>query len=128
MRNLGDLEHEIMNSLWDADSSMSVRDVMTQLTNQSLAYTTVMTVVNRLCDKGLVTRERSGRAYLYTPVNTRESVTSQLMNDALDRTGSDRTAALVHFARGVSPDEATAMREALARIEEHDGDGNPRSR
>lgn len=116
MRTLGDLEREVMDRLWDAAGPLSVRDVLELLDNQDLAYTTVMTVLDRLGRKELVTRSRHGRAFHYSPTYAREELTSELMNAALDSAGPDRTAALVHFAEGVSPDEAVAMRAALERI------------
>ena len=117
MRPLGDLERQVMDRLWDADRPMSVRDVLALLDNQDLAYTTVMTVLDRLGRKQLVTRVRDGRAFLYSPANAREELTSELMNAALDGAGRDRTAALVHFTENVSPEEAAAMRAVLMRIE-----------
>lgn len=116
MRTLGELEREVMNQLWAADGPLSVREVMASLPNQELAYTTVMTVLERLGRKQLVTRTRSGRAFLYSPAHAREELTSELMNAVLDGAGSDRTAALVHFTEGVSPEEAAAMRAILDRI------------
>ncbi len=117
MRTLGELERQVMDRLWDAGKPMSVRDVLALLDNQDLAYTTVMTVLDRLGRKNLVTRTRDGRAFLYSPANAREELTSELMNAALDSAGRDRTAALVHFTENVSPEEAAAMRAALERIE-----------
>lgn len=116
MRTLGELEREVMNQLWSADAPLSVRAVMAALPNQDLAYTTVMTVLDRLDRKKLVTRSRSGRAFLYSPAHAREELTSELMKAALDSAGPDRTAALVHFAASVTPEEAAAMRATLDRI------------
>lgn len=116
MRTLGELEREVMNQLWAADTPLSVRAVMASLPNQDLAYTTVMTVLDRLGRKELVTRIRSGRAFLYSPAHAREELTSELMNAALDSAGPDRTAALVHFTERVTPEEAAAMRATLDRI------------
>lgn len=116
MNTLGELEREVMNQLWTADTPLSVRTVMALLPNQDLAYTTVMTVLDRLGRKNFVTRERSGRAFLYSPVHGRDELTSELMSAVLDRAGPDRTAALVHFTEGVTPEEAAAMRATLDRI------------
>jgi predicted transcriptional regulator len=116
MRTLGELERDVMNQLWTASVPLSVRMVMGSLPNQDLAYTTVMTVLDRLSRKELVTRTRSGRAFLYSPAHAREELTSELMSAALDSAGVDRTAALVHFTQGVTPEEAVAMRAALDRI------------
>jgi predicted transcriptional regulator len=105
-----------MNVLWDAEAPLSVRDVLDSLDGE-LAYTTVMTVLDRLGGKEMVSRERDGRAYRYLPAHSREEATAEVLNAALDEAGGDRTSALVHFARSVDADEAAALRAALAEIE-----------
>jgi predicted transcriptional regulator len=104
--------------LWSSGAPRSVRDVHAALTrDRDLAYTTVMTVLDRLAKKGLVHRESSGRAYLYAAVQTREEMVADVMHEALDGSKQDRTAALVAFVDRVTPEEAAAMRAALARLE-----------
>jgi predicted transcriptional regulator len=107
-----------MEELWDSATPRSVREVHAVLTkDRDLAYTTVMTVLDRLAKKGLVDRESSGRAYLYSAVQTRDEMTAEVMHEALDGSDEDRTAALVAFVGRVTPDEAATMREALAKLE-----------
>ena len=117
MPRLGELERSVMNVLWDADAPLTVRDVLDGLGDRDLAYTTVMTVLDRLGTKAMVRRERDGRAFRYAPALTRDAATSELLHAALDEAGTDRTAALVHFARTVDPAEAQALRAALDEIE-----------
>jgi predicted transcriptional regulator len=105
-----------MNVLWGAASPLSVRDVLESLDERNLAYTTVMTVLDRLLAKEMVLRERDGRAFQYTPALTRDQATAKVLNAALDEAGTDRTAALVHFAHTVDPGEAAALRDALDQI------------
>ena len=116
MARLGELERSVMDVLWDAPEPLSVREVMTSLGERELAYTTVMTVLDRLGTKEMVRRERDGRAFRYAPALTRDAATSELLHAALDEAGTDRTAALVHFARTVDADEAQALRDALDEI------------
>jgi predicted transcriptional regulator len=67
----GELEHAVMNILWSRSDSLSVREVHDLLSaDRDLAYTTVMTVLDRLAKKGLATRHLSGRAWLYRPART----------------------------------------------------------
>lgn len=66
---LGPLEREVIELLW-ARGSSSVRDVVQGLP-RVLAYTTVMTTLDRLFKKGLLQRERSDRAFVYSPVLSR---------------------------------------------------------
>src|SRR5215468_705637 len=104
-----------MEVLWRTDSALTVRQVSNGLP-QSLAHTTVMTVLDRLAKKGFARRERDGRAWRYRPAETREAYVAELMLTALDQTG-DRDAALAWFAQSVTGAEADVLREALARIE-----------
>jgi predicted transcriptional regulator len=114
---LGELERKVMERLWEASDPQSVRDVHHALSqDRELAYTTVMTVLDRLAKKGVVRRERDGRAYRYVPVQSRDEMVAELMHTALE-TGPDRTAALVAFIGRVSDNEAAAMRAALDRLE-----------
>ena len=62
---LGPLEMQVMNVVWSV-ARFSVRDVVERL-NSKLAYTTVMTTLDRLFKKGLLEREKSERAFLYSP-------------------------------------------------------------
>jgi predicted transcriptional regulator len=115
VNRLGDLERAIMEVLWRTDSALTVREVSNGLP-QSLAHTTVMTVLDRLAKKGFARRERDGRAWRYRPAATREAYVTELMLTALDQTG-DRDAALARFAQSVTGAEAEVLREALTRIE-----------
>ena len=117
MRGLGELEALIMDRLWSADGSQSVRQVLESLPrDRERAYTTVMTVLDHLHRKGLLERERVGRAYLYCTVQSREEYTAGLMGDAL-AAGGDRTAALMHFVGQLAPEEAEQLLTLLAKAE-----------
>jgi predicted transcriptional regulator len=118
---LGELERAVMDVLWDRGTPLTVREVAEALQNRELAYTTVMTVLDRLAGKEMVERERAGRAWSYRPAASREAYIAQLMLDALDLSSS-RDAALVRFARSVSGTEAEVLRAALAE-EAADGKG-----
>ncbi|MCM0676726.1 BlaI/MecI/CopY family transcriptional regulator [Micromonospora phytophila] len=116
MTRLGDLERAVMDVLWDVvpgtSDGVTVREVADALDGRELAYTTVMTVLDRLAGKGMVQREREGRAWRYRAAASREAHIAQLMLDALDLGGS-RDAALVRFARSVTGTEADVLRAAL---------------
>ncbi|MEU6073038.1 BlaI/MecI/CopY family transcriptional regulator [Micromonospora sp. NPDC047074] len=116
MTRLGDLERAVMDVLWDSvpgpSDGITVREVADALDGRELAYTTVMTVLDRLAGKGMVQREREGRAWRYRAAASREAYIAQLMLDALDLGGS-RDAALVRFAHSVTGTEAEVLRAAL---------------
>jgi len=67
---LGPLEIDVMEAMWQYGDS-NVRDVVGRL-ERPLAYTTVMTTLDRLYKKGLLDREMTDRAFVYTPKVTRE--------------------------------------------------------
>ncbi|MFI6289934.1 BlaI/MecI/CopY family transcriptional regulator [Nonomuraea sp. NPDC050790] len=119
MNSLGDLERAIMDVLWDSGRPLTVRDVVNAITGRKLAYTTVMTVMNRLVRKDFIRRERDddGRTWVYQAAAGREAYIAELMLSALGETG-DRLAALSHFARSVTDAEAEALRESLPGGEE----------
>lgn len=105
-----------MEALWASAAPMTAREVARQLAERDLAYTTVMTVLDRLAKKGLVLRERSGRAWQYVPAESQDGYVAELMRSALDLTGN-RPAALSRFAQSVSPDEAEALRKVLDEMD-----------
>jgi predicted transcriptional regulator len=67
---LGSLEFELMEILWSRGEG-SVRDVVPKL-SRPLAYTTVMTTLDRLFKKGLLDRHKSDRAFVYSPSFSRQ--------------------------------------------------------
>ena len=111
-KSLGDLEREVMTQLWGAGEPLTVRQVHERVGHvRELAYTTVMTVLDRLAKKGLVTQERADRAYRYAPAQTREELTAAVMLDALSAS-PDRDAALAHFVGQLPPGTLAAAIEA----------------
>lgn len=112
---LGDLESAIMDVLWQSDEPLRVRDVMAHLEpERSLAYTTVMTVLDNLHTKGMVTRDRVGRGYSYRASRTREEAAAELLRQVL-RTSGDAEQVMLHFASSASEDESRILRRAAKR-------------
>src|SRR6202011_6328356 len=86
---LGDLERAVMDHLWSGPEPQTVRQVHEALSaRRDLAYTTVMTVLQRLAKKNLVSQIRDDRAHRYAPVHGRDELVAGLMVEALDRAGS----------------------------------------
>ncbi|CAM3486397.1 BlaI/MecI/CopY family transcriptional regulator [Nocardioides zeicaulis] len=116
----GELEQAILEALWSLDAAAgdgrrgaSGREVHDALRERDLAYTTVMTVLDRLARKDLLVREREGRAFRYVPTQSRAELTAGLMREALDGTGDDRRQALVSFVGEASAEDLAALRQAL---------------
>lgn len=111
MVRLGELEQKVMDEFWKTmGSELTVRDVAQHFPDH--AYTTLLTIIDRLERKGLVRRIRDGRAYHYVATASREAYTAALMRDALG-TAPDPDAVLVRFAESVTPEEAAVLRTAL---------------
>lgn len=78
---LGPLETAVMERLWKRRTA-TVRDVVDDLSrSRSLAYTTVMTIMTRLHAKGLLTRDRDGKTYVYRPAFSRDEHRARLSRD-----------------------------------------------
>ena len=120
---MGELEQAVLEALWDLDgadpeqrpgaSGRAVHDLLQGRDGRDLAYTTVMTVLDRLARKDVVVRERDGRAFRYAPRRTRAAMTAELMHEALEATRADREQALVSFVGEASAEDLAALRRAL---------------
>jgi predicted transcriptional regulator len=110
MVRLGELEQRVIAVLWAAGDELTVRDVATHFPDH--AYTTVMTVLDRLERKGMVTRRLVGRAHRYVATGTREQYAAALMREALDST-PHRSGVLVHFAESATEEEIELLKRIL---------------
>lgn len=111
----GDLKQQVLDVLLASDSPLTPAQVRDAL-DAGLAYTTVMTVLNRLTDQGLVTRRRSGRAYAYKAVADGAEVTARQMRRLLDG-GEDRVAVLRRFVGVLSEDDERALVDMITRLD-----------
>jgi len=115
--DLGPLERAIMDEIWaHPDSDVSVRDMLGSPAGIGLAYTTVMTVLDRLWRKGYLSRRRRGRAYLYSAKRTRDEHVETLVTEVLAGAG-DRKSALLSFVRSVDDDELDSLRQAIRQVQ-----------
>src|SRR6478672_219037 len=109
LTRLGELERAVMDHLWSSGEPQTVRQVHEALSaRRDLAYTTIMTVLQRLAKKNLVVQHRHDRAHRYAPTHGRDEQVAD---------SGSREAALVHFVERVGADEAAALRRALADLE-----------
>ncbi len=110
-RPIGGLERDVLQALWRLERPASPSDVIAEMSTD-LAYTSVATVLGRLCDKGLASRQRHGRLYLYSASTSEASLTARKIHSLLDAT-SDRAAALAGFADGLDPADAASLAALL---------------
>ncbi|HEX8098323.1 MAG TPA: BlaI/MecI/CopY family transcriptional regulator [Pyrinomonadaceae bacterium] len=79
---LGDLERRLMDEAWRR-GELSVRDLYDSF-GEAIAYTTLMTTLDRLYKKGLLARRKIGRAFIYSPRVTREGLERGIVADVID--------------------------------------------
>ena len=114
---LGPLEAEVMEVTWDL-GEVTVRDVHEALNQtRSVAYTTVMTTMGRLADKGLLRRVEDQRAHRFTPLVTREQYADSTVKSVVDWLVSQfRDPAVAYFLDRVEKGDAEvidALRDAI---------------
>ena len=111
-----------MDQLWAAPDgeARTVREVHAELAaDRDIAYTTVMTVMDRLARKELVLQERDGRAFRYRARASRAALTAELMRETLDDfSEKERSTALVAFVEDASREDLAALRRALAALDD----------
>jgi predicted transcriptional regulator len=105
-----------MQVLWDTYEPLPVATVVAALSRtHPVAYTTAMTVLERLRQKGQVQRTKVGRSFRYRASSSAEEYVSELLSEALCD-ASDRPAVLVRFAGSLSVEEARVLRDALSDV------------
>ena len=115
---IGSLEADILAVVWELDTT-TVRQVYETLRERrKIAYTTVMTVMNNLVKKHLLTQDKSGIAYLYAPAIPGREVVDTVLHSVVDRLlrGQYNVAVsqLLDLDSELTPEQFDALR-ALAR-------------
>lgn len=105
---LGDLEADIMDLIWEHET-VSVREIHAILErDREIAYTTVMTVMSRLSDKGILQKERDGKHYLYRPAITKDEFSRTMLASMLSGIKDDfGRQALAFFVDSLTEDDET---------------------
>ncbi len=112
-RNRGELEAEIMGYLWAAPEPLTAKELQQLFDSNVPAITTLITVLDRMCNKGQVTKCSSGgRSQVYAATHSQVDHVTTTMTSALHST-KDRTAALLHFAGSLTDDDRAFLRHAL---------------
>ena len=116
---LFDLEADIMEVVWTKGwEAFAVADVQRELERErDIAYTTVMTTVGRLYDKGLLGRRRDGRRYVYHPRMSRDQFTESMARELLGSlSGLGHEQALSLLVDQVADSDADELRKLEALI------------
>jgi predicted transcriptional regulator len=114
---LGPLETEVMEAVWDGDE-VTVRDVQAVLTRQRpVAYTTVMTTMGRLADKGFLRRMEVQPAHRYTALLSRDEYAQTTVSSILDwLVGQFGDPAVAYFVDRLEKEDVAllnSLREAI---------------
>lgn len=110
---LGELELAIMDYVWEQNREITVPEVHEHLLKKRrLAYTSTMTVMSRLNQKGLLGRREDRRPYTYWPALTREEFSAEVMIGALTEFGN-RRGALARFVERVDSEDAELLSDLL---------------
>lgn len=111
-------ELEILKVLWE-NGSLTVREVMNHLNQvRERSYTTIMTLMNMMAEKGYLVRHPEGRAFRYEPADPQKKTLSGLASDLVDRAFEGSASALVsHFLeqKKLSRSELDAIRELIEK-------------
>ncbi len=111
-RKQGELESQVLSCLWDRPDGLSSQQILAMLGDDSLAITTILTVLSRLTDKGLVQRTAGeGRTLIFRSTSSREEHTAKLLLGAMDQ--SNPALVFSHFAGGLSAKQLEQLKKAL---------------
>lgn len=116
---LSELEQEIMDVVWELESC-TVRDVLDRISQKrKLAYTTVMTIMGRLVEKGVLSRKPDGVSYLYYPKVSKENFIARsvhyIFTTAVTSFGQE---AVTHFAKEIQKLSPKKRRELIKSLDE----------
>lgn len=116
---LGELEGAIMEILW-ARSEATVREVVDELNrSRPLAYTTVLTVMGRLVEKGLLRQHKVGRAHLYRPAMSRGAYAAETAGQVIQALVEDfGDIALAQFSQALEDLDPARLAALKALAEE----------
>jgi predicted transcriptional regulator len=104
----GKLEAEVLAVLWASDEPMAAADVQRRL-DGGLAYSTVVTILSRLHEKGMAIREKQGRSFAYSPIEDETGMAARRMRQVLDA-GPDRDSVLARFVSDLSDHDERVLR------------------
>lgn len=126
---LGSAELEVLKTLWD-HGSCTVRQVLNRLHAQGrqVAYTTVLTVLSRLEQKGFVKSDKSDQAYVYRAMASRQKVTASRLRSVIEQLYDGAAAPMVlqlMREEKFSPDEIAELQNLIDQLDRKRKRSNP---
>ena len=127
LTHLGETEMEVLHHVWDLGDA-TVADVRERiLKDRDVAYTTVMTVLKKLADKGYLDYHKEGRSYVYQPAEAPDAVQHSLLQRLMDKVFRGSPTALVQTLvqrEDLSDDERREIMALIDALEEEDTDAD----
>lgn len=117
-RFFGPLEAQVMNILWDMDHPMTIKEVLASLqTTKPLSFNTIMTMMNRLVEKGALTKTGESRSFHYEPSESREQFLNnqsrELTHELMEEFGSLAVNHMVDVLEEVDPQLIRALEDKI---------------
>ena len=111
-RKQGELESQVLGCLWDRPEGLSSQQILAML-DEEVKLTTVLTVLSRLQDKGLVSKAAgAGRSFIFSALQTREQYTAKQLLSLLENNSNPATV-FSHFTQGLTDSQIRELRQAL---------------
>lgn len=127
-RVFGTLELRVLDALWARGEACTVRDLEPEFAG--VAYTTLMTTLDRLHRKGVLAREKAGRAFSYQPKLTRDALLSSVAGEALTAIlgarGAELRPVVSFLVDAVRREDREALDALEALVREHGGEEDAR--
>ncbi|MBT8399821.1 MAG: BlaI/MecI/CopY family transcriptional regulator [Rhodothermia bacterium] len=124
LSSLGETEMEVLNHVWELGSATVAQVRERILATRDVAYTTIMTVMKNLSDKGYLEFSQKGAAYEYRPARTATEVRSGIAQSLVDKVFEGSTLQLVETLvrnEDLSESDLTEIRKLIDSLEEKDG-------
>ncbi|OZB97633.1 BlaI/MecI/CopY family transcriptional regulator [Paenibacillus sp. XY044] len=108
-RFFGPLEAKVMEVIWSRLEAVTIKEVNAKISeDKRMSFNTIMTVMNRLVDKGVLQKKLQGKSYVYSPVLTKEQFleeqSKELSYDLVKEFGSRAVAHMIDAMEQVDPD------------------------
>jgi predicted transcriptional regulator len=125
LTHLGETEMEVLHHVWDLGEA-TVADVRERiLEDRDVAYTTVMTVLKKLAEKGYLTYHKEGRSYVYTPAQSPDEVQHSLLRRLMEKVFKGSPSALVQTLvqrEDLSDEEREEIKQLIDALEASEAD------
>jgi predicted transcriptional regulator len=127
LTHLGETEMEVLHHVWDLGEA-TVSDVRERiLEDRDVAYTTVMTVLKKLAEKGYLEYHKEGRSYVYQPAQAPDAVQHSLLRRLMEKVFQGSPSALVQTLvqrEDLSDDERAEIRALINALDDEENDSD----